>query len=63
MISSNKITNSTNGIYIEEGNSNSITRNIIKINGQGVFSSYSTRNLIEENNFMDNEELQNLQNC
>jgi parallel beta-helix repeat protein len=49
------MTNNTNGIYIEEANHNLITCNVIKSNNRGIFSSYSTRNLIEKNDFLENE--------
>jgi len=56
MLTSNTITNNTNGIYLEEGNQNMIKRNILKNNNRGLFSSYSIKNTIEENNFIGNDE-------
>ena len=56
IISSNIITNNTNGIYIEEGNQNHITKNILEGNDRGLFSSYSIKNIIEKNNFIENNE-------
>jgi len=56
IIKSNMIINNTNGIYIEEGNQNRITLNSIQGNNRGLFSSYSIKNIIKNNNFIENDE-------
>ena len=48
--------NNSNGIYIEEGNQNYITSNSLNSNDRGLFSSYSTKNIIKSNNFIENDE-------